>query len=158
MRKGAKPKEMEAEELWTRAAEYFAWCDRHPWKTEKTRVKKSGRGKGDREVETTPVSRPYSITGLCSFLDIVLDTWLNMKQRAVREHNEVADVIARVEQIIETNQFEGAVVGAYNACIIARKLGLSEKSEVSGFSPVALNITVMKTEAELKSSEEDIDD
>lgn len=39
-------------------------------------------------------------------------------------------VIARVEETIETQQFEGACVGAFNANIIARKLGLSDKQEV----------------------------
>ena len=35
-----------------------------------------------------------------------------------------------MEETIETQQFEGACVGAFNANIIARKLGLSDKQEV----------------------------
>jgi hypothetical protein len=35
-----------------------------------------------------------------------------------------------VREIIENNQFEGATVGTFNANIIARKLGLSEKQDL----------------------------
>lgn len=35
-----------------------------------------------------------------------------------------------MEETIETQQFEGACVGAFNANIIARKLGLVDKQEV----------------------------
>ena len=49
-------------------------------------------------------------------------------------------IIARIESVIETQQLEGATVGAFNANIIARKLGLAEKQEstlnVKGSIPV----------------------
>ena len=35
-----------------------------------------------------------------------------------------------MEESIETQQFEGACVGAFNANIIARKLGLADTQEV----------------------------
>ena len=40
-------------------------------------------------------------------------------------------VISMVEEIIETQQFEGAAVGAFNANIIARKLGLADKQDIT---------------------------
>lgn len=40
------------------------------------------------------------------------------------------EVLSRIERVIETQQFEGACVGAFNANIIARKLGLADKQEV----------------------------
>ena len=39
-------------------------------------------------------------------------------------------MLFRSEETIETQQFEGACVGAFNANIIARKLGLADKQEV----------------------------
>jgi hypothetical protein len=34
-----------------------------------------------------------------------------------------------VREVVESNQLEGAIVGAYNANIIARKLGLKEHTD-----------------------------
>jgi len=40
-------------------------------------------------------------------------------------------VIEHIEDIIETQQFEGAVVGIFNTSIIARKLGLREQTDIT---------------------------
>ena len=59
-------------------------------------------------------------------------------------------VIARIEGIITTQQFEGACVGAFNANIISRTLGLADKKEINAVVPTGLNIVVNdKDEAEL---------
>lgn len=42
------------------------------------------------------------------------------------------EVTTYVEEIIRTQKFEGAAVGAFNANIIARDLGLSDKKEIDG--------------------------
>ncbi len=42
------------------------------------------------------------------------------------------EVITRADQIIDQHQFEGASVGAFNANIIARKLGLADKKILQG--------------------------
>lgn len=112
----------EPEALWEAACEYFQWCDEHPWLVVKNRTK--GKTK---EKEESPTQRPYSITGLVLYLDISLQTWYNIKERNEKEFMEV---LSRIERVIETQQFEGACVGAFNANIIARKLGLADKQEV----------------------------
>lgn len=149
-----------AEALWGVATGYFAWCDKHPWKSEKTKKKNSG----EKEVETSPVQRPYSIVGLCAFAGITAQTWYNTKQRAAeRGDDEMLGIFTRVEQIIETNQFEGAAVGAYNALIMGRKLGLVDRSEVAGQLTALLpggelRVTVVQTGTALSDSEEAVYD
>jgi len=111
--------------LWEAACEYFEWCDKKPWN--KNEAVKSGDKSGS--IITVPTQRPYSLSGLCLYL--------GCNQAYFRQFNErcgedFSTIITRIEEIIETQQFEGAVVGAFNANIIARKLGLADKKELGG--------------------------
>ena len=81
--------------------------------------------------EVSPTQRPYSLTGLCIYLGTSSRWWSSFRSECMKKNDEdFLHVIARVEETIETQQFEGACVGAFNANIIARKLGLSDKQEV----------------------------
>lgn len=71
--------------------------------------------------------RAMTIDGLCIFLDIARDTWNNY-----RERQDFLAVCQRVEQIIRTQKFQGAAADLLNPSIIARDLGLADKSELSG--------------------------
>ena len=54
-----------------------------------------------------------------------------MKKRHTERNNTgFVEVMQRIEETIETQQFEGAVVGVFNAGIIARKLGLTDKKAI----------------------------
>lgn len=101
------------------AYEYFEWCDKHPWRTKKTKKKEHSK-----EEEETPTQTPYSLSGLCLYIGCNQGYFYDFKKSCDKDFSEI---ITRIEEIIETQQFEGAVVGAFNANIIARKLGLSEK-------------------------------
>ena len=110
--------------LWESACEYFEWCDKHPWKV----VKNKTKGK-TKEKEETPTQRPYSLSGFMLYCDANEAYWRQFK---AKNHRDFSTVISRIESVIETQQFEGAVVGAFNANIIARKLGLSDKQDAQG--------------------------
>ncbi len=110
--------------LWEAACEYFDWCDGNPWNVTKITTKKSGT-----ETDTTPTQRPYSLSGLCLYLNCSQSYFREFKRHC---SEDFMTVVSRIEETIETLQFEGAAVGAFNANIIARKLGLSEKQEITG--------------------------
>ncbi len=120
---GANPKFEHASDLWDAALEYFEWIERNPLHEAKV-VTAGGKAK----VMSLPKMRAMTITGLCVFLDIALSTWRDWK--ANRE--DLSDVITRVEQIIRTQKFEGAAADLLNANIIARELGLADRSELTG--------------------------
>jgi hypothetical protein len=63
---------------------------------------------------------------MCVFLDIPFKTLLEYEKR-----DGFSEVLTRVREIIVAQKFEGASVGAYNATIIARDLGLVEKSNTT---------------------------
>lgn len=132
----------EPEALWEAACEYFQWCDENPWTTRKAiqrtmpaKVKKGKKMSTENQQlvqqEVTPTSRPYSLTGFCIYVGASSQWWRSFREDCkVKNDKGFLEVIARVEETIETQQFEGACVGAFNANIIARKLGLADKQEV----------------------------
>ena len=115
------------DDLWLAATEYFNWCDAHPWF--KVEVLKGGDRAGEKV--KVPNARPYTLSGLCVYLDASENYWHSFKKN-VDLSKDFLLIVSRVEEIINTQQFEGASVGAFNANIIARKQGLAEKSEHTG--------------------------
>lgn len=106
--------------LWEACQEYFEATDARKW------IKTEFNGKDAVECHV-PTDTPYTWTGLYLFLDdIDHKTW---ELYANRE--EFIPITTRVRHIIYTQKFEGAAVGAFNANIIARDLGLKDTSEVN---------------------------
>lgn len=117
--------------LWEACVEYFEATDARVW------AKKDWVGKDAVEVERTTAT-PYTLSGLYVFLEIVPQTW-----KEYREREGFSEITTRVEQIMFTQKFEGAAVGAFNPSIIARDLGLRENVEAKN---VNLNVDLAPTE------------
>lgn len=115
--------------LWQSAVEYFKATDKRKW------VKKDWVGKDAVEVERE-TDTPYTISGLCIFLDIDTDTFLNYGKEA--EYKDFFGVVRMIREIIYTQKFEGAATGAYNANIIARDLGLRDAKDVNNTGELTL--------------------
>lgn len=118
--------------LWSACLEYFEATDARKWET------KDWVGKDATKV-TREVNVPYTLTGLYIFLDIVHDTWFEYRKR-----KDFSAICTRVEQIIYTQKFEGATVGAYNASIIARDLGLKDSTEAKTDGKVEVTVKYEK--------------
>lgn len=108
------------EMLWEEACNYFQWCEANPW------IEQNWVGKDGDEVKKRH-PRPYTLSGLCVYLDCSEQTLRNYGKDA--EHKDFFEVYTRIEQIIRTQKFEGAAVGFFNANIIARDLGLVDKQD-----------------------------
>lgn len=114
--------------LFQEACKYFQWCDENPWE----RI--DFRGKDADEVRI-PTQRPYTWEGLQNYLGIY--SLRNYKTKD--EYKEFQDVITQIGSIIKQNKMEGAMVGAYNANIVSRDLGLVDKKDLdhkSGGEPI----------------------
>lgn len=111
------------EALWDEAVKYFDWMSERVWN--KKEAIKSGDLAGS--LIDVPTSTPMSIESFCLFADITTETF--RKYEKGKGYEDFIEVTTRVREIIESQQFEGATVGAYNANIIARKLGLADKTE-----------------------------
>lgn len=113
------------EELWEEALKYFDWISSRVWN------KKEAIKTGDLAGTTmdVPTQTPMSIDSFCLFADIDFKTFLNYES-GKEQYKDFFQIATRIRKIIESNQFEGAVVGVYNPNIIARKLGLADKQEI----------------------------
>jgi len=116
-----------AELLWEAACEYFQWCDENPWY--KNEAVKAGDHFG--EHVQIPIARPYTIKGLCIYLDCNSEYFRQFKASLGNEQTDFSRIILLIEETIYTQKFEGAAVGAFNSNIIARDLGLTDKKDVT---------------------------
>lgn len=102
--------------LWEAAKEYFEWCEDNPIV--------DPRSFGGKQA----IQRPFTMQGLCSYLDC--DTSYFRHFKATQDQKEdFITIIKRIEEVIYQQKFENAAIGVYNQNIIARDLGLVERSE-----------------------------
>lgn len=132
--------------------EYFNWVDAHPWyKVEQ--LKKPYFDEQTKKWVTLakiPTARPYTIQGLCIYLDCN-SHWFKQFEISIKDKlKEVKDddqseetkqlkdfstILSHVREIIYHQKLEGAAVGAFNASIIQRDLGLREVQDVKLSNP-----------------------
>jgi hypothetical protein len=110
------------DDLWAASSEYFEWVAANPLREEKVFNGKDGIVRA-----TIAKMRAMTITGLCIFLDISAQAWSEYKKR-----DGFGEITTRIDEIIRTQKFEGASADLLNANIIARDLGLADKSELTG--------------------------
>lgn len=126
------------------AFEYFEWCDKNPWiKKEQLKQPKVIKDKdGGQRLETVadiPTARPYTLSGLCIYLDVNTQYFTDFKEGLTpkegakwsKKNKDFSLVVTRIEEIIRTQKYEGAAVGAFNASIVARDLGMVDKKDVT---------------------------
>ena len=129
---GRKPIFDTPDKLWEACCEYFEWVEDNPlWET-----KAMGSKDGPQKI-ALPKMRAMTITGLCIFLDISAQAWSEYKQR-----QGFGEITTRVDEIIRSQKFAGAAADLLNPNIIARDLGLADKTELTGKDggPIAVEV------------------
>ncbi len=130
--------------LWESACEYFEATDNRKW------TKTDWVGKDALEVERKSET-PYTKSGLCLYLDI--EDWRTIESlKSVS--NDFMQVVSRIEKVIYTQKLEGATVGAFNSNIVARELGLVERTDVTTKDK---EINRKLTPEEIKQMSKDLD-
>lgn len=120
-----RKKEFTPKQWFNKIVAYFKWMESRTWN--KKEAIKSGEHAG--RLIDIPTSTPLSISGLCLFAGIDRVTFDHYEK--AEGYEDYFNITAWAREVIETNQFEGAVVGAYNPNIIARKLGLVDKTDIT---------------------------
>ncbi len=104
--------------LWEACCEYFEWVSNNPlWES------KAFAFQGVVTVEQLPKMRAMTIDGLTLFLDIDRRTW-----NAWRDQKDFSEVVMKADQVIREQKFSGAAAELLNPNIIARDLGLIDKT------------------------------
>ena len=135
---GRPPKFKTPEELKEKAEGYFQYCDTHPievWQRKAAAANQSAKnGSGVKSDEGTMyIRRPYTLDGLGLFVGVV---WKDF--RSYHANDEFSEVIRTLEARVRDQQVSGAVVGMYNANLVARLNGISESVQVETSIPVKL--------------------
>lgn len=109
--------------LWEVACEYFQWCDENPLKEEKAFAYQ-----GEITKESVNKMRAYTLGGLCLYLDCSENYFRNFEKNN-KDSNDFMAVISKIDSTIYNQKFTGAAADLLNANIIARDLGLADKTE-----------------------------
>lgn len=128
--------------LWEAACEYFEWCEENPFHEVKPMSVSQGMNSGSSiEMVEIPVKRPFTLHGVCRYLDCNTGYFRDFRAtikdvlndpRSNADIDLVKDfsaVIQDIEETIYDQKFSGAASGFFNANIISRDLGLTDKQE-----------------------------
>jgi hypothetical protein len=114
--------------------------------------------KGKIKLINVPRARPYTIQGLCGYLDITTSYFRVLKKQydPIKDKDFIT-VVAWMEDKIYNQQFSKATNGFFNANIIARALGLIDRQDItSGDAPVQPpTVNIIKGAAPKISTSED---
>lgn len=121
------------DDLWNACVEYFEWVEANPLYESRPFAYQ-----GEVIVSEVPKMRAMTLTALRVFLDIDRTTW-----EAYSGRKDFTAVTTRVEEIIYSQKLEGAAADLLNANIIARELGLREKSDVEQKTVLSADNSVM---------------
>lgn len=107
--------------------EYFEKNSKIPW------YKKEGIKSGDLAGKTMDIEteRPLTILGLTQFWGVnrhYLSEFLE-GIKGKPEEKDFSAVISHLKDVIERQQIEGAMIGAFNANLVSRLNGLADKTE-----------------------------
>jgi hypothetical protein len=118
--------------LWDAACEYFEWCENNPLMetqqgkgTAKPYKDESGQVTFPPDIVELPKMRAFTWDGL----ELYLDIYSLRDYKTNESYKDFSQVITRIEKVIYTQKFTGAAAGFLNPNIIARDLGLKEKTE-----------------------------
>jgi hypothetical protein len=111
-------------ELWNACFLYFKWAEDNPVLEEKIFTYEGATHTG-----AVNKSRAMTIQGLCNYIGIDRTTWYEYRKRP-----DLSPVTEQVDDTLYDQKFAGAASGVFNANIIARDLGLADKttSEITG--------------------------
>ena len=113
-----KPKRYQPGELLDKAAEYAAWCEKNPLYEEKV------FGTGVRM--KVKKMRAMTIQGFCLFANMAMSTWQEYEKQEA-----YSAITTHIRGIFFSQKLEGAAADLLNPNIIARELGLADKTDHS---------------------------
>lgn len=119
---GRDGKFKDGEELMNACLEYMKWNADNPlW--EKKLITYQGEG----TLIDVPKARAMSKGGLCNFLGIHTSTWYDWEKPDNTQG--FSGIVARVNEMIRQQKFEGGMAEQFNPMMVARDLGMKETTD-----------------------------
>lgn len=129
--------------MWELACDYFKSVDERPFLKQEQRKTPIKIERGSdispetlREIKNPVVEietiRPYTWTGFEAYLYErgVLACLDHYKCNLEGRYTDYVEIVRVIQTVMFAQKFEGAAVGAFNASIISRDLGLVDKSQI----------------------------
>lgn len=132
------------EDLWQVACDYFDMLAENP-----IVVHKAVQHQGEQVDLTETRPRAPTVWGLCAFMGISEKTWYRNYEGS-KVHTEMA---AKIRDVMKSDKIEGAAAGVYNPAIIAKEMGLVEKTETTHNIP---QMSDDELDAKIKSLQDEI--
>lgn len=129
--KGGRPFKFTSDQFDLAWQQYFQWVDDNPW------IKKEAIKSGDMAgtVMDVPHTRPYTEIGFCVFHNLgekyIRELADTLKGKEDEESLKLSAVLTQARARCYAQKFEGATVGAFNANIIARDLGMVDRKDIT---------------------------
>jgi len=122
------------QDLWDAACEYFESIDNNPYHKAEAKTVNIGDYQSQVEIVSLPVMKPYTIQGLCRFLDTNTGFFNEFEQaekaKKTKEAKDFSVILTRIREIIYEQKFSGAASGFFNGNLITRDLGIADKKEI----------------------------
>jgi hypothetical protein len=110
--------------------EYFKWCEDHPLIEIDFRNSKKGLEKIE-----LPKMRALTLEGLSMFLHVNSKYFIQFENGLSEKKDEISkdfsNIVTHIREVIRNQKFEGAAAGFLNPNIIARDLGLKERTDLT---------------------------
>lgn len=122
--------------MWDAACEYFEWCEENPLLNTEAKVVSNGNNMGSTiEKVDLPKIRAFTLIGLCHFLGVNTDYFTDfrdsLKGKDDENSKDFSRIVKRIYETIYQQKFEGAAAGLLSSAIIARDLGLADKTDIT---------------------------
>lgn len=104
--------------------DYFEDIEKNPIYERQLMKTKVDRDSEEVKVYKRPLPRAMTIQGFCAFTGIASSVLYEYEKR-----EGFAEIVAQAREVMIGQKLEGAAAGVFNPSIIARELGLAEKSE-----------------------------
>lgn len=124
---GRKPKYATSDDLWAKFIDYCQWVDANPWlkRAAGRRQVRSNAQQGESTVQDMKeFQRPYTLAGFCAYAG--LSNWTMYKKRHEDDEGYL-QVIAAIENVVLSQQLEGAFLHQFDSNLVARINGISDK-------------------------------
>lgn len=133
------------QDLWNKFIDYCKYVDDNPWI-----IKAGGSSTSTKEGEKTdslkqdakPLQRAYTLIGFCAFAGI--GRWVDFKRSYLEEKQTkenikakikgFSTVIIAIENIIQSQQIDGALLHQFDSNLVSRLNGIADKTinEITG--------------------------
>ena len=110
------PVKYTAKELEHKIKQYYKYVDSNPAQKRKVEIHK-----GETKEYIEFIQLPYTIEGLCDYLDICVKTFHNYEN-----YPDLLQVVMRARQTIYAQKLSGATANLFNANVVIRDLGLKD--------------------------------